>query len=311
MCHSIQGFIVSSLFNARSGVIIIKPLLVSLYFFLIGNAAIAQGDITFAYDLWPDNIRVSLVDEKQFSKVTRQQLFLSVPFAESIPFYLAFPNNTKITTVVLLLHGITSSKDIWWQGSGPYSKVAEYRQALLAAGYAVVAIDSRFHGQRAHRAGYHSPRELATENKPHALRDQVVDSVIDVRRVIDYLQTRKEFAAASFGALGISLGAIHSIALAAADDRIEFTVPIFPPPKAPAPAWQVFPMGIAAQVNTDTLLLLANQDEYYTLAEGEALFASFASSNKQLMILNSKHDPDLTKAPEVLQWIENRSVHAN
>jgi len=289
----------------------IKHLLVSLALFIVGNAAIAQVADTFAYDPWPGDIRVSQVDEKHFADVTRQQLFLSVPFAESIPFYLAFPTNRKVTTVVLLLHGITSSKDIWWQGSGPYSKVREYREALLAAGYAVVAIDSRFHGQRSHLAGYRSPRDLATENKPHALRDQVVGSVIDFRRVIDYLQTRDEFADANFGSLGISLGAIHSIALAAADDRIAFTVPIFPPPKAPAPAWQVFPMGIASHTNTDTLLLLADQDEYYTLTEGKALFASFASANKQLMVLNSKHDPDITKAPEVLHWIENRDVLAN
>lgn len=289
----------------------IKALLVILSLFIISNTVTAQVEDRFAYDLWAEDISISQVDEKQFAEVTRQQLFLSAPFAESIPFYLAFPNNREITTVVLLLHGITSSKDIWWQGSGPYSRVREYREALLKAGYAVVAIDSRFHGQRAHLAGNRSPRDLATKNKPHALRDQVVGSVIDSRRVIDYLQTRNEFANARFGALGISLGAIHSIALAAADERIKFTVPIFPPPKAPAPAWQVFPMGIASQVNTDVLLLLANQDEYYTMAEGEALFASFASVNKQLLVLKSKHDPELTKAQEVLQWIENRALPIN
>lgn len=264
----------------------------------------AQSNPVFGYDAYPKQTQALLIDEKQFGTITRQQLQLTAPFSEAIPFYLAYPKQQKINQVVFLLHGITSSKDIWWQGSGPYSLVREYREQLLEQGYAVVAVDARFHGQRAHQGAYRSAKLLAVEQKPHGLRDLVVNSVIDLRRVIDYLQSRPEFAQARFGSLGISLGGIHSMAFAAADSRIEFTVPIFPPPMAPAPAWPVFPMGIAQQLNTSTLLLLADKDEWYSLDQGKALFDKIASDDKTLMILASQHDPEVTQAKKVMQWIK-------
>lgn len=284
------------------------PTLAGMILAAVMLGAQAQNLPQFGYDHYGDGdeSRAMLIDEKLFGNISRQQLVLNIPFSEAIPFYVALPKQQKITKVVFLLHGITSSKDIWWQSSGPYSKVREYQELLLAQqGTAVVAVDARFHGQRAPQANYRSPKLLALQQKAHGLRDLVVDSVIDLRRVTDYLQTRPEFANARFGALGISLGGIHSMAFAAADKRIDFIVPIFPPPQAPAPAWSVFPMGIASQLEASTLLLLANQDEWYSLEQGRELFSKIASKDKTLLVLTSPHDPVVTKVQTVVQWINN------
>jgi hypothetical protein len=68
-------------------------------------------------------------------------------------------------------------------------------------------------------AGYHSG-QLAIQPDPRTLVDTMVQSVLDVRRAIDFLQTRPEFDHQHIGIAGTSLGSLVSILSYAVDPRV-------------------------------------------------------------------------------------------
>src|SRR5205085_11830097 len=99
---------------------------------------------------------------------------------------------------------------------------------LADKGFLAVAIDARYHGART-KAGKGSTEYqqaiLRAWREPGREHPFFFDTVWDVMRLIDYLQTRDDVDARRIGLTGISKGGIETYLAAAADVRIAAAVP--------------------------------------------------------------------------------------
>ena len=121
--------------------------------------------------------------------------------------------------VVIVLHGTGGSKE------GVASRLRE----LAARGFLAIAIDGRYHGERAKAAAPGmAPYQAAILRafRTGGERPFLYDTVWDVMRLIDYLETRSDVDPARIGLTGISKGGIETYLAAAADPRVAVAVPL-------------------------------------------------------------------------------------
>jgi pimeloyl-ACP methyl ester carboxylesterase len=119
----------------------------------------------------------------------------------------------KRHAVTIVMHGTGGSKT---------GEIATLRE-LAEHGFIAVAIDGRFHGERGKPADYNGAIAKAFEDrKSHPL---YYDTVWDVMRLIDYLQTRSDVDPKKIGLMGISKGGIETWLTAAIDPRVAVAIP--------------------------------------------------------------------------------------
>ncbi len=119
--------------------------------------------------------------------------------------------------VVIALHGTGGSK----------TNLYSLCRKLATNGFVAIAIDARYHGERrSYGKGTEAYQDAIVgawrDSKEHPL---YYDTVWDVLRLVDYLQTRKDVDAKRIGLLGISKGGIEAYLAAAADPRIAVVIP--------------------------------------------------------------------------------------
>jgi dienelactone hydrolase len=126
-------------------------------------------------------------------------------------------DSTSRRPVVIVLHGTGGTKD----------GEAALLRTFATKGFIGVAIDGRYHGERT-KAGKGSVEyQEAIVKAYHDQKEHpfFYDSVWDVMRTIDYLQTREDVDPARIGLMGISKGGVETYLAAAADTRIAAAVP--------------------------------------------------------------------------------------
>jgi len=174
-------------------------------------------------------LEARVVDLQEEATGVRRKVVFRSARGFLVPGYLEFPKAGKPPyPCVLLLHGWSGSKDNWWE-NGNYISGGEARQALLAKGYAVFALDAQGHGDRIAENDY---QVVNLYNEPGApprknyftLREVITQTVIDCRRAVDYLATRSEINMQRIGVFGYSLGGFEALALTATEPRIKATV---------------------------------------------------------------------------------------
>jgi cephalosporin-C deacetylase-like acetyl esterase len=111
---------------------------------------------------------------------------------------------------VILMHGLGGDKRMFQMLWG----------VLTKAGYALFAIDAQYHGER-------KPSDDIPffGMYPYRARDALIQTVIDLRRGVDYLQTRKEIDPNRIGYIGASMGGIIGSMFAGVDERVK--APVF------------------------------------------------------------------------------------
>jgi len=114
--------------------------------------------------------------------------------------------------VVLLLHGVGDSKSVDY--------IEFSHDHLVKSGYAVLRIDIDEHGDRKVKDYKFS----MTGTYRYWSRDVVTQTVFDLRRAVDFLETRSDIDLNRIGYFGISLGGIIGTIFSAVDQRIQ--VPI-------------------------------------------------------------------------------------
>ena len=114
---------------------------------------------------------------------------------------------------VIVLHGTTEKKE----------SQLELMRMLAARDFIAISIDGRFHGERGSQADYnHAIAQAYTDGKTHPL---YFDTVWDVMRLVDYLQSRSDVDPQRIGLMGVSKGGIETWLTTAADLRIKAAVP--------------------------------------------------------------------------------------
>ncbi|WP_435009672.1 alpha/beta hydrolase family protein [Tundrisphaera lichenicola] len=143
---------------------------------------------------------------------------------ERVPTLLVRPDWAKPgdrLPVVMVLHGTGGRKEGVWP----------WLEELAHAGFVAVAIDGRYHGERAGgmlgSKVYNQAITRAWRSGPDEPQDHpfYYDTCWDVWRTVDYLQTRPDVDPDRIGLIGISKGGIETWLSAAVDDRIKVAVP--------------------------------------------------------------------------------------
>lgn len=110
------------------------------------------------------------------------------------------------------------------------NKCKEWLRPLLEAyasrGYVAVAIDSRYHGERANKFTAYQEALISSWKKGDTM-PFIFDTVWDLIKLADYLTTqRKDIDPSKLGITGESLGGMHAWFGAFADTRYSVVVPI-------------------------------------------------------------------------------------
>ncbi|GFZ08450.1 alpha/beta-Hydrolases superfamily protein [Actinidia rufa] len=111
------------------------------------------------------------------------------------------------------------------------NKCKEWLRPLLEAyasrGYVAVAIDSRYHGERAStKTTYREMCALVSSWKKGDTMPFLFDTVWDLIKLADHLTQRKDIDPSRIGITGESLGGMHAWFAAAADTRYAVAAPI-------------------------------------------------------------------------------------
>ncbi len=236
---------------------------------------------------------------------------------QQVPALLALPATVKEgekLPCLIMMHGLRQNKtalSILWP-------------AFIRAGYAVFSIDAQYHGDRKPKV----PVDLFGLSV-YSTRDMLVQTTIDLRRGIDYLETRKEIDPHRIGYAGFSMGGIVGTLVSAVDSRIQAPVLalaggdwrlMFANTKLPNAerARQLAPdlaaVGIDALDPVDpvrwvariaprpVLFINGDHDTTVPVVSGKAL-QDAASQPKEVFMYKGGHVPSFTEFPRVITKI--------
>ena len=244
-------------------------------------------------------LQAQLIGKENFPTYTREKLVFTGIQHSRVPTYLAIPKSgSGPFPVVILIDGIGGSKARWFEVDS-WQRGTLVVNALIESGFSAMALDARFHGERAAENDYQIPTDM-TER-----RDMVVQSVIEHRRAMDYLATRPEIDTNRIGVLGLSMGGMLTFALASVDSRIKTAIAGLTPVgilKEPV-AIPVAPQTFAgAIVNTPILMLMARKDNFYKVEEAQQLFDAIKGRQKELVFYDTNHRPPGEYATKAMDW---------
>ena len=136
---------------------------------------------------------------------------------ERVPGILMKQNGPNRRPVVIVLHGTGGAKE----------NHIGLLKILAGQGFVAVAMDGRFHGERQTGTGAARYGEAMLQTyrtgRGHPF---LYDTVWDLMRLIDYLETRPDVDPTRIGVTGFSKGGMETYLAAAVDPRIAVAVPM-------------------------------------------------------------------------------------
>ena len=179
-------------------------------------------------------------------------------------------------------------------------------ERLLGAGFAVFAMDSQYHGERAASNDYESPFVFTLErNWLHRARDMVAQSAVEARRGIDYLETRDDIDTDRIGIVGYSMGGLMTFELAAVEPRIRAAVaavtPILKQDHSALAAHNFAPyVG-----ETRFLMLMGREDSRnYSVEDAHQLHTLLGGPVKELSFYESGHKLPVDWTRAASEWMQ-------
>ncbi|KAF3446433.1 hypothetical protein FNV43_RR11612 [Rhamnella rubrinervis] len=124
-------------------------------------------------------------------------------------------NNNQKRPAVVFLHSTNKCKE--W--------LRPLLEAYASRGYITIAIDSRYHGERATNKTTYRDALVSSWKKGDTM-PFIFDTVWDLIKLADYLTERKDIDPTRIGITGESLGGMHAWFAAAADTRYAVVAPI-------------------------------------------------------------------------------------
>ena len=246
---------------------------------------------------------VKLIEVTEFPGHSRQRLVYE-GWRGRVPAYLALPKTGQAPfPVVLLIHGGNSSRETWWRADGAEFGAA-MRDSLLNAGFAIFAIDTKGLGER---VAAHDFIPLATmfvdRRWLHRIRDLSVETAVDLRRGLDYLETRPDIDVRRASVIGISMGGGVAALVAATDHRIRAAI-IGVAAIENRQVYPFRPLDLApGLLRPATLILAGRTDEMIPLRNAERLAAAVAGPRSRLIVLESGHGLPVEYIQHSIQWL--------
>ena len=136
---------------------------------------------------------------------------------ERVPGILMRQEGSTRRPVVIVMHGTGGSKE----------NHLDLLKTLAGYGFVAIAVDGRFHGERQTGTGAARYGEaMLTTYRTGTGHPFLYDTVWDLMRLIDYLETRPDVDATRIGMTGFSKGGMETYLAAAVDPRIAVAVPM-------------------------------------------------------------------------------------
>jgi len=227
-----------------------------------------------------------------------------------VPAYLQLPPQaTAPHPCVLLLHGWSGSKENWWENDN-YVSGGNVRRALLAAGFAVMALDAQCHGDRIAQNDFApvnhfaDPQATVAGRKGYFSQPEIyMQTVRDYRRAIDYLATRPEIDSARLGVLGYSMGGTQTFVLTGVEPRIKVAVAVAAP--ADRSQWSLIaPQNFLRGIGERPILtIMGRTDELCPLGHAQALQAMIESPTKDQVLFDAGHRLPADYVPHAVNWL--------
>ncbi|MCA9229454.1 MAG: alpha/beta fold hydrolase [Planctomycetales bacterium] len=256
-------------------------------------------------------LEARIVEKKEVAGVEREKIVLRTTQGFLAPGYLQLPTvGEGPYPCVLLLHGWSGSKESWYEDDN-YISGGNIRKGLLEQGFAVFALDAHCHGDRIAENDYAVVNHYADESQPVGSRRKgyftqqeiYLQTVVDYRRVLDYLETRSEIDAQRFGLVGYSMGGTQSFLLTGVEERIKVTVACATPADAKrlsliAP--QNYVRGIGQR---PFFMVMGSNDSMCPVPRAEQLFELIESTTKQLKFYGGSHKLTPDFVPHAVEWV--------
>ena len=146
------------------------------------------------------------------ARLTRERLsYASINLAH-VPAALTYDRTTPVPRPVLIIqHGIRSSKDD--------PRLGDLNAAWAPYGFACLTIDAPLHGERAGGA-FDLAVMLA---QPYTGLRFVIQTVVDLRRAVDLIETRPDLDAGRIAYVGFSMSTFLGVQFVALEPRIRAT----------------------------------------------------------------------------------------
>lgn len=222
---------------------------------------------------------------------------------QRVPAYLAIPKEkkNKKMPVIVLMHGW----NLFWGKNEDW--IQQLIPLLTAQGYAVLAPDHFLFGERKVEGGFDSSDKWSS----YYCRDWMGQSIVDLRRGIDYLLTRPDIDPDRVGIIGGSLGGWIGSILVAVEPRIKTSILIVPATEfvteQTPPARVVNTSNFVSRYsNLSMMMLIAKKDKEFRNARARQYF-KIAPIEKKWIEYDQPHsmDPNIY-IEDVLVWLEKQ-----
>ena len=232
---------------------------------------------------------------------TLYKLSYSSVRGQRVPAYLAIPKETasEKIPVVVLMHGW----NLFWGKNEDW--VLDWIPLLTAQGYAVLAPDHFMYGERKKEGGF----DQGSDRGPYYYRDWMCQSIVDLRRGIDYLESRPDIDPDRIAIFGGSLGGWIGSILAALEPRIKtavLSVPATESATAQTPPGRIINASNFFPRYKDLSLLmeLAKNDVPLRNARAKEFF-DLVKVKKEMVEYDESHFLDPQKYnQEILEWLK-------
>jgi len=250
----------------------------------------------YGYDKTP--LDAELIDVTETDVWRREKLAFKGADDERVIAYLYLPKNALPPFQVMQF---LPAGDVY----GGYITIAEATEILLApfikSGRAVFAVVFKGFKEREHPADYVSPSRSSVR-----FREAMVNHAIDLRRGLDYLETRPDIDARRLIYYGYSQGAEEGLIYTAVEDRYRAVVLVAGGVKQPDKPWiaEAWPLNFASHIRAPKLMLNGRYDEAYPHKTDVEPLYKLLREPKRLIVYEAGHTPPIEIAvPVVNDWL--------
>lgn len=276
-------------------------------FIAVKPVEIPQEEIIASYQYQPvntENFKLQELDSNSY-KLSFRSFDGSIVNGQ-----ISFPQSCIAKCPVLLgVSAMGRNYNRWWidswKGRATVTSVNKLGEVALQNGYALVAIDARYHGSRK------SPDKTLRSimNDLHFFGDKssyekmILNTVKDYRVLIDWLSNHERIDKESIVMAGYSMGGQISLLAASVDSRISRIVSIVPPYLDDKVALAAPKNLVSLITSPQVLLITSDDDENASVAENLSLFNLIASAEKSHLVLEGGHILPANYVKSVESWL--------
>ena len=241
----------------------------------------------------------------------REKVVFTGGRGDRVPGYLGIPKaGTPPYPCVLQIHGGSNRKLCWWEDES-FSYGGLLTKELLSAGFAVLALDAQYHGERIKNNDYELWDALRKRGEHNKVNAMWIESTVDYCRAIDYLETRSEIDTERIGVIGYSMGAMLTFTLKVVEPRIKAAIACssiaFKSPPWPAlyAVWAPYHFATGIGDGEPILMINGRSDEYCPAEDAQGLFESIKSPTKELFFYESGHKLPPEYVKKAAEWFKD------